>query len=216
MIFENKMNYKVKEIYKSIQGEGFHTGRVAILCRFAGCNLWSGNEKNRLLAKCNFYDTDFVGTNGINGGSYQDAKVLSNQIESIWGEDKRGRFVILTGGEQMLQVVNPLVNALHDKGFFIAIETNGTIRITQPIDWICVSPKVGAELVQKEGSELKLIYPQENIDPFIYETLNFDYFYLQPMDNSKLEHNMKISVEYCENNTLWRLSLQTHKFLGIK
>ncbi len=210
------MNYKIKEIYKSIQGEGFHTGRVAILCRFAGCNLWSGNEKNRLSANCNFCDTDFVGTNGINGGTYLDANMLSKKIESLWGADKSDRFVILTGGEPMLQVDTPLVNALHDKGFFVAIETNGTIRITQPIDWICVSPKAGVELVQKKGSELKLIYPQENINPFIYEALSFDYFYLQPMDNSRLKDNMKVSVEYCQNNTLWRLSLQTHKFLGIK
>jgi len=210
------MNYKIKEIYKSIQGEGFHTGRVAILCRFAGCNLWSGNEKNRLSANCNFCDTDFVGTNGINGGTYLDANMLSKKIECLWGADKSDRFVILTGGEPMLQVDTPLVNALHDKGFFVAIETNGTIRITQPIDWICVSPKAGVELVQKKGSELKLIYPQENINPFIYEALSFDYFYLQPMDNSRLKDNMKVSVEYCQNNTLWRLSLQTHKFLGIK
>ena len=210
------MNYKVKEIYKSIQGEGFHTGRVAILCRFAGCNLWSGVEKNRLSADCNFCDTDFVGTNGVNGGTFLDADILSNQIESLWGKGKNDRFVILTGGEPMLQVDTPLIDSLHKKGFFVAIETNGTIKINEPVDWICVSPKVGVNLVQKEGSELKLIYPQLNIDPFIYESMNFNYFYLQPMDNSRLKYNMKASFEFCQKNALWRLSLQTHKFLGIK
>ena len=210
------MNYKVKEIYKSIQGEGFHTGRVAILCRFAGCNLWSGVEKNRLSADCTFCDTDFVGTNGINGGTFLSADILSNEIERLWGKGKNDRFVILTGGEPMLQVDTPLIDSLHEKGFFVAIETNGTIKINEPIDWICVSPKVGVELVQKRGSELKLIYPQINIDPFIYESMNFDYFYLQPMDNSRLKYNMKASVEFCQKNALWRLSLQTHKFLGIR
>ena len=210
------MNYKVKEIYKSIQGEGFHTGRVAILCRFSGCNLWSGVEKNRISADCNFCDTDFVGTNGVNGGTFLDADILSNQIESLWGKGKNDRFVILTGGEPMLQVDAPLIDSLHEKGFFVAIETNGTIKINERIDWICVSPKVGVDLVQKEGSELKLIYTQLNIDPFIYESMNFNYFYLQPMDNSRLKYNMKASVEFCQKNALWRLSLQTHKFLGIK
>lgn len=209
------MSYKVKEVFKTIQGEGFQSGRTAILCRFTGCNLWSGYEKHRANATCRFCDTDFIGTNGLNGGSFSSADSLANHIENIWGTGQTNRFVVLTGGEPMLQVDKSLILLLKRKGFYVAIETNGSLNVPSEVDWICVSPKSGVVLKQTHGSELKLIYPQDT-DPKIYEILDFKYFFLQPMDNTYLEKNMKLSVDYCQKNTLWRLSLQSHKVLGIK
>lgn len=208
--------YSIKETYFTIQGEGFHTGRSAVFVRFAGCNLWSGHEKDRAKAICKFCDTDFVGIDGPGGGKFTTASKLADHILSKWPKGTNtDPFVVCTGGEPLLQIDSELVEALHDNKFEIAIETNGTIKPPQGIDWICVSPKAESDVLINKGDELKLVYPQEGAEPSKYEHLEFDYFSLQPMDSDQLEENTKKTIEYCNQHPLWRLSLQTHKFLGI-
>ena len=208
--------YSIKETYFTIQGEGFHTGRSAVFVRFAGCNLWSGHEKDRAKALCKFCDTDFVGIDGPGGGKFATASKLADHILSKWPKGTNTEpFVVCTGGEPLLQIDSELVEALHDNKFEIAIETNGTIKPPQGIDWICVSPKAESDILINKGDELKLVYPQEGAEPSKYEHLKFDYFSLQPMDSDQLEENTKKTIEYCNQHPLWRLSLQTHKFLGI-
>ena len=209
------MSYSVKEIYLTIQGEGFHTGKHAVFCRFSGCNLWTGLEKDRKKAICNFCDTDFVGTDGINGSKYPNAEQLANKIDKVWDKDINEKFVVFTGGEPLLQLDKPLVDLLHKKKFKVAIETNGTILPPENIDWICVSPKQGADFNLKYGNELKLVYPQKGLEPKNFKHLDFDHFFLQPMDGKDLQRNILQSVSYCIENPLWRLSLQTHKIMGI-
>ena len=208
--------YTIKEIYYTIQGEGFHTGRSAVFVRFSGCNLWTGHEKDRENAICNFCDTDFIGTDGPGGGKFQTPNDLVKNVVSKWpSRSKEKRFVVFTGGEPLLQMDEELINVLHFNKFEIAIETNGTVKAPKNIDWVCVSPKAGSDLIITKGNELKLVYPQHGIDPSQYENLNFDYFSLQPMDNENLNENIQKTIKYCHEHPLWRLSLQTHKFLGI-
>lgn len=209
------MIYSVKEIYFTMQGEGFHTGKHAVFCRFSGCNLWSGHEKDRANAICNFCDTDFVGIDGVNGSKYVSASALSDKIDKVWNDFDDEKFVVFTGGEPLLQLNSELIDALHQKGFKVAIETNGTLLPPENIDWICVSPKAGGDLQITKGNELKLVYPQSGVDPVQYEKLKFDYFSLQPMDNKELIENTQKAIKYCHKHPLWRLSLQTHKFIGI-
>ena len=209
------MSYSVKEIYLTIQGEGFHTGKHAVFCRFSGCNLWTGLEKDRKKAICNFCDTDFVGTDGINGSKYPNAEQLANEIDKVWDKDINEKFVVFTGGEPLLQLDKQLVDLLHKKKFKVAIETNGTILPPENIDWICVIPKQGAYFNLKYGNELKLVYPQKGLEPKNFKHLDFDHFFLQPMDGKDLQRNILQSVSYCIENPLWRLSLQTHKIMGI-
>ncbi len=210
------MVYSVKEAFKSVQGEGRQAGRAAVFCRLTGCNLWSGREADRADALCPFCDTDFVGVTGENGGRFADAPALAARLSEIWGPTPERRFVVLTGGEPMLQVDETLIDALHAQGFEIAVETNGTIAVPASIDWVCVSPKSGAALVQTSGDELKLVYPQEGAEPEMYENLDFDYFLLQPMDGLQLVRNTRAAIEYCLAHPLWRFSLQTHKMIGVK
>ena len=208
--------YTIKEIYYTIQGEGFHTGRSAVFVRFSGCNLWTGHEKDRENAICNFCDTDFIGTDGPGGGKFQTPNDLVKNIVSKWpSRSKQKRFVVFTGGEPLLQMDEELINVLHFNKFEIAIETNGTVKAPKNIDWVCVSPKAGSNLIITKGNELKLVYPQHGIDPSQYENLNFDHFSLQPMDNENLNENIQKTIKYCHEHPLWRLSLQTHKFVGI-
>jgi len=207
--------YSLKEIYYTIQGEGRHTGRAAIFCRFAGCNLWNGREKDRESAKCSFCDTDFVGTDGLGGGVYEDAKLLVLNIMSKWDSSLRP-LVVLTGGEPLLQVDNELINELKYNKCEIAIETNGTILAPEGIDWICVSPKIGTKIIQNFGDELKIVFPQKGLDIKNYEKFNFKHFSLQPMDGKLIEQNTKLAVEFCMKNPKWKLSLQTHKIIGIR
>lgn len=209
------MTYNVKEIFYSIQGEGFHTGRPSIFCRFSGCNLWNGLEKDRKSAKCNFCDTDFVGTNGDGGDKFKNEEDLVIKILSYW-PNASNPFVILTGGEPMLQVDKNLIRTLKKYKCEIAIETNGTIKVPEEIDWICVSPKAGNDLVQISGDELKLVYPQKNILPEDFEKYSFKNFSLQPMDGELKVHNTNLALEYCKNNPNWRISLQTHKIIGVR
>ncbi len=208
--------YTVKEIYYTIQGEGFHSGRAAVFVRFTGCNLWSGHEKDREKAVCNFCDTDFIGTDGPGGGKFQTKEELTKKIISEWPSSSiASRFVVFTGGEPLLQLDKILIEALHLNNFEIAVETNGTIKAPENIDWICVSPKAGRDLLITKGNELKLVYPQSGVDPLQYEKLEFDYFSLQPMDNEKQKENTEKAIKYCHEHPSWRLSLQTHKFIGI-
>ena len=209
------MSYSVKEIYFTLQGEGFHTGKHAVFCRFSGCNLWSGLEKNREKAICNFCDTDFVGTDGINGDKYQNAESLVRKIDEIWDKNLNDKLVVFTGGEPLLQLNGELIDLLHERKFKVAIETNGTILPPKNIDWICVSPKKGAEFNLNYGNEIKLVYPQEGLDPEEFQDFDFDHFFIQPMDGKDLQKNILQSVSYCIENPLWRLSLQTHKIMGI-
>lgn len=211
------MSYSVKEIYYTLQGEGFHAGSPAVFCRFTGCNLWSGREEDRKTAKCTFCDTDFVGTDGPNGGKFESAAELAAAVGALWpnGSLRSRPLVVCTGGEPLLQVDEALVSAFHDRGFVVAIETNGTKSAPPGIDWICVSPKQGVELALREGSELKLVYPQLAAPPELYEGFEFQHFFLQPMDGSRREANTVAAVEYCLKHPQWRLSLQTHKFAGI-
>lgn len=212
------MRYAVKEIFYTLQGEGINTGRPAVFLRFAGCNLWSGREADRASAICQFCDTDFVGTDGPGGGRFASAEALAQAVRRTWPGVltlPARPLVVCTGGEPLLQMDTDLVNALHAAGFEIAIETNGT-RLPPPgIDWICVSPKAGAELVLKAGHELKLVFPQEEIDPASLLTLDFQHFLLQPMDGPQRQHNTQLALKYCLEHPQWRLSLQTHKLLGI-
>jgi len=208
--------YSVKEIYLTLQGEGAQTGRRAVFCRFAGCNLWSGRERDRAKAVCKFCDTDFVGTNGPGGGQFKTAQDLASDCSECWGEPAHiKRLVVLTGGEPMLQVDQALIDAFHDEGFEIAIETNGTLPVPRSIDWICVSPKAGSELVQRSGDELKLVYPQSGNSPSEFDSLEFANFLLQPMDSVHRHKNTQAALVYCLDHPQWRLSLQTHKLMGI-
>jgi 7-carboxy-7-deazaguanine synthase (Cx14CxxC type) len=211
------MSYAVKEIFYTLQGEGAQAGRAAVFCRFAGCNLWSGREADRASAVCRFCDTDFIGVDGQGGGRFDTAEALATAIEQRWpAEPELGRrFVVCTGGEPLLQLDAPLIHALHNRGFEIAVETNGSIAAPEGIDWLCVSPKAGAELIQRSGDELKLVYPQAGVDPANFELLAFRHFYLQPMDGPAREANTALALRYCLAHPQWRLSLQTHKILGI-
>ncbi len=213
------MSYAVKEIYYTLQGEGANTGRAAVFCRFTGCNLWTGHEKDRTSAICSFCDTDFVGTDGPGGGHFTTASDVATAVATVWPESSHrggsGPLVVCTGGEPLLQMDDALVAAFHNNGFEIAIETNGTRLPPSGVDWICVSPKAGAELVLLAGNELKLIFPQEGSDPKQFESLNFEHFFLQPMDGPEREANTRLTIQYCLQHPQWRLSLQTHKLLGI-
>jgi 7-carboxy-7-deazaguanine synthase (Cx14CxxC type) len=212
------MSYSVKEIYYTLQGEGANTGRPAVFCRFAGCNLWSGLEQERTTAKCRFCDTNFVGTDGPGGGRFKTAQELVAAITCEWtshARDDHRRFVVCTGGEPMLQMDDVLICALHAAGFEIAVETNGTLPVPSALDWICVSPKAGAKLTVRVGNELKLVYPQEGAPPTDFDQLNFRHFFLQPMDGPFRDENTRLAMEYCLKYPKWRLSLQTHKLLGI-
>jgi 7-carboxy-7-deazaguanine synthase (Cx14CxxC type) len=208
--------YQVKEIFYTLQGEGTHAGRAAVFCRFAGCNLWTGREPARASAICQFCDTDFVGTDGPGGGTFTTADDVAAAINSAWtpAVDEQ-RFVVCTGGEPLLQLDAALIDALHANGFEIAIETNGTQLAPSGIDWICVSPKAGAEFLQRHGDELKLVYPQSGLDPADVVDLEFRHRYLQPMDGPDRDKNTALTVEYCQRDPRWHLSLQTHKYLGI-
>lgn len=210
------MAYAVKEAFKTLQGEGRHAGRAAVFCRFAGCNLWSGREADRAEAACRFCDTDFVGVDGEAGGRFATAAALASHLAALWGEGRERRFVVLTGGEPMLQIDDALIGALHGQGFEIAVETNGTRDVPRTIDWICVSPKAGAPFVQRGGDELKLVYPQQGAEPELFEGLAFDHFLLQPMDGPEAVRNTRAAVDYCLAHPRWRLSLQTHKTIGVK
>ncbi len=231
------MTYTVKEIFYTLQGEGAQTGRAAVFCRFSGCNLWSGREEDRSRAVCQFCDTDFVGT-GPDGGKFKNAKELADAIDRCWSGEGRDvnegvsslrsgglsngsmgmpkKYVVCTGGEPLLQVDEALISALHQRGFEVAVETNGTRPAPPSLDWICVSPKAGAPLVQTTGSELKLVYPQDNAPPEEFEQLRFRHFFLQPMDGPDTARNTERAIEYCLRHPRWRLSLQTHKLVGLR
>lgn len=210
------MTYAVKEIFYTLQGEGANTGRAAVFCRFAGCNLWTGREQDRAEATCQFCDTDFVGTDGPGGGKFSTARRLATAVAATWPQaNPARRFVVCTGGEPLLQLDAPLLDALHDEGFEVAVETNGTLPPPDGIDWLCVSPKAGAPLEVRSGKELKLVYPQDGVDPAQYEQFGFEHFFLQPMDGPELEGNTASALQYCLEHPRWRLSLQTHKLLGI-
>lgn len=207
------MTYAVKEMFLTLQGEGVQAGRRAVFLRFAGCNLWSGREEDREEAACTFCDTDFVGTNGVNGGRYE-AGDLADRVSALWG-DQAGRFVVVTGGEPTLQLDTGLIQALHERGFEIAMESNGTLPAPEGIDWICISPKAGTEVVQRRGDELKLVWPQPGIDPESLTEWDFGHFLIQPMDCAQDEAALAASIAYVLDHPRWRLSLQTHKLLGL-
>lgn len=209
------MPYAVKEIFYTLQGEGAQTGRAAVFCRFAGCNLWSGRESDRASAICKFCDTDFADTNGPGGGKFASAEALAQAVDEKWTEPGGRRFVVCTGGEPLLQLDEPLIAALHERGFEIAVETNGTCPAPAGLDWICVSPKAGSELRQRSGDELKLVFPQAGAEPERFTDLAFRHFFLQPMDGPDRERNTQLALRYCLEHPQWRLSLQTHKLLGI-
>jgi 7-carboxy-7-deazaguanine synthase (Cx14CxxC type) len=211
------MTYSVKEVYYTLQGEGAQTGRAAVFCRFAGCNLWSGKEEDRSSAVCKFCDTEFVGTDGPGGGKFQTAGDLARAVAQCWppSSAENSRLVVCTGGEPLLQVDHALTAAFHAEGFEVAVETNGTKPAAPGLDWICVSPKADAQLVMTHGNELKLVYPQADALPHAFEHLDFDYFFLQPMDGPNVAENTQLAIEYCKQHPGWRLSLQTHKLLGI-
>ena len=209
------MSYAVKEIFLTLQGEGGQAGRPAVFCRFAGCNLWSGREQDRAGAVCNFCDTDFVGMDGEGGGRFATADDLAAAVEAAWTGGADDRLVVLTGGEPLLQVDAALIAALHSRRFSLALETNGTVAVPPGIDWICVSPKAQAPLAQLSGHELKLVYPQRDVDPARFESLAFERFLLQPMDGPARAENTQAAIAYCLAHPRWRLSVQTHKYLGI-
>jgi len=212
--------YSVKEAYVTLQGEGAQTGRAAVFLRFAGCNLWSGLERDRASAVCRFCDTDFVGTDGENGGKFEGPGALARHVRALWDEGERSQarpYVVCTGGEPLLQLDPPLIDTLHAEGFEIGVETNGTLETPAGLDWICVSPKANATLVQKRGDELKLVYPQDEAEaqPERFETLDFSHFFLQPKDAPDQAANIAAAAKYCLKNPRWRLSLQTHKLIGL-
>jgi 7-carboxy-7-deazaguanine synthase len=210
------MTYSVKEVFYTLQGEGAHTGRAAVFCRFSGCNLWSGRENDRSSAVCQFCDTDFVGVDGQGGGKFSRPDLLADAIEASWPQQVDGlRFIVCTGGEPLLQLDEALIQELHERKFEIAIETNGTIDVPPGVDWVCVSPKAHAELVVQSGDEIKLVYPQADASPDKYRSLRFRHFFLQPMDGPELHRNTQLALDYCLAHPQWRLSLQTHKQLGI-
>ena len=211
------MSYAVKEIFYTLQGEGAQSGRAAVFCRFAGCNLWSGREQDRAAAVCNFCDTDFVGTDGTGGGKFVNAEALAEAIAQAWeAPGQQGRYVVLTGGEPLLQVDEALTTALHARGFTIAVETNGTQPAPPGLDWICVSPKADAEVVLTHGHELKLVYPQVQADPARFAGLDFQHFFLQPMDGPDRVANTERAIAYCQQHPQWRLGIQSHKMIGIR
>ena len=207
--------YKIKEIYYTLQGEGFHTGRPSIFVRFSGCNLWTGLEKDRATATCYWCDTDFVGTDGINGGKYTSTGI-KNMILNLWPKNQRSKpYVVCTGGEPLLQMDDDLIFSMHDAGFEIGIETNGTLSPPKNIDWVCVSPKAKTDIKITKGNELKIVYPQCGVNPRMYENLDFEHFFIQPMDGEDQKEAIKESEEFIMKHPLWKLSLQTHKIMGI-
>ena len=216
--------YTVKELFPTLQGEGAHAGRAAVFCRFAGCNLWSGREEDRATAVCQFCDTDFVGSDGSGGGKFETASALADAIETSWRSTSAGpqqRYVVFTGGEPLLQLDEELIEALHYKGFEVAIETNGTIKVPKGVDWVCVSPKAGSELIVLQADELKLVIPQANHQPLEklmarFEGMDYRNRFLQPMDGQNLKTNTELAVSLCQKRPLWRLSLQSHKLIGIR
>lgn len=210
------MSYAVKEMFLTLQGEGVNAGARAVFVRFAGCNLWSGREQDRATAVCRFCDTDFVGTDGAGGGKFADADALAAAVAGHWGDGVEARFVVLTGGEPMLQIDDALVDALHANGFRIAIESNGTLPVHPGIDWVCISPKAGSSVVQRSGDELKLVWPQAGTDVAAIETWDFRHFLVQPMDDADAADNQAAAVEFALARPRWRLSLQTHKLLGLR
>jgi 7-carboxy-7-deazaguanine synthase len=209
------MSYTVKEIFYTLQGEGAQSGRVAVFCRFSGCNLWSGREEDRSRAVCQFCDTDFVGT-GPDGGKFSSAAELADAIDRCWAGGSGRKYVVCTGGEPLLQLDEELIEALHQRSFEVAVETNGTRPAPASLDWICVSPKAGAPFVQTRGNELKLVFPQENAPPEKFAQLDFDHYFLQPMDGPDADVNTERAIEYCLAHPLWRLSIQTHKLVGLR
>ena len=216
--------YTVKELFPTLQGEGAHSGRAAVFCRFAGCNLWSGREEDRASAICQFCDTDFVGGDGVGGGKFETAMALADAIEASWRTTSAGpqqRYVVFTGGEPLLQLDEELIQVLHQKGFEVAIETNGTIKIPKGVDWVCVSPKAGSELIVLQANELKLVVPQNNhqeLEKLMarFEKMDYRNRFLQPMDGPNLKSNTELAVSLCQKRPLWRLSLQSHKLIGIR
>ncbi len=210
------MTYAVKEMFLTLQGEGVNAGARAVFVRFAGCNLWSGREQDRAIAVCRFCDTDFVGTDGLGGGKFADADALAAAVADHWGEDLARRFVVLTGGEPMLQIDDAIVEALHARGFRIAVESNGTLPVHPGIDWICISPKAGSDVVQRSGDELKLVWPQAGIDPLALEDWGFAHHLVQPLDDPQADANRDACVALAMARPRWRLSLQTHKYLGLR
>jgi len=210
------MTYSVKELFLTLQGEGANTGRRAVFCRFAGCNLWSGLEKDRATAQCTFCDTDFIGTDGPGGGKFKTAQDLATAALQCWRSNKLGKpLIVCTGGEPLLQIDAALIDALHAAGFEIAIETNGTIKVPQGIDWVCVSPKGQSDVIVTTGDELKLVYPQKNVDPKRFNDWDFTHFFIQPLDDENQLHHVQEAIQYCLDHPQWRLSLQTHKMIGI-
>lgn len=209
------MTYSVKECFLTLQGEGVQSGSRAVFLRFAGCNLWSGRGEDRATAQCNFCDTDFVGTDGKGGGKFRSADELTAHVEATWGDSADRRLVVITGGEPMLQLDEELVEALHERGFKVAVETNGTLPATPGIDWICVSPKAGTDVVQRRGDELKLVWPQPGIEPAELEDWSFDHFLVQPMDCERREEAIDAAVKLAMERPKWRLSLQAHKVVGL-
>ena len=207
--------YAVKEIFYTLQGEGANAGRAAVFCRFAGCNLWSGREQDRATAQCNFCDTDFVGTDGEGGGKFADADSLAERALATWGAEDGSRLVVITGGEPMLQLDPALIDALHGRGFRIAVESNGTLPAVEGIDWLCISPKAGTDVVQRSGDELKLVWPQEGVDPGEFESWNFANFLIQPMDCEAREQALDAAIQLVMDRPKWRLSLQAHKLIGL-
>ena len=211
------MSYAVKEIYYTLQGEGANVGRPAVFCRFAGCNLWSGREADRNSAICRFCDTEFVGTDGPGGGRFETPEAAADAVAAAWPDGPSGdRFVVCTGGEPLLQLDEALIEALHGRDFTVAVETNGTLPAPKGLDWICMSPKAGAGLVLREGNEVKFVYPQDGADPEDFAALSFSHFLLQPMDGPNLAENTRAAIDYCLRHPQWRLSLQTHKIVGIR
>ena len=210
------MTYSIKEIFYTLQGEGAHAGRPAVFCRFSGCNLWTGREADRATSVCQFCDTDFVGTDGERGGKFKGAAALADEIDGLWPlTHTASKYVVFTGGEPLLQLDAALIDAMHARGFTIAIETNGTLPVPPGVDWICVSPKMGSQLVVEKGSELKVVIPQANQNLAAYEGLDFEHFFVQPMDGLLAAQNTRLAIETCRQNPKWKLSLQTHKLLQI-
>lgn len=210
------MSYKIKEMYYTLQGEGGQSGRPAVFLRFSGCNLWSGREEDRHKAICQFCDTNFWGTDGENGGKYATAEEVVRKASALYPTGYNGKYVVCTGGEPMLQLDKALTDAFHRNGFEIGIETNGTIEINLPLDWICVSPKENTKIAQRTGDELKIVYPQGQMDPREWEDLEFTHFYISPMDDEHTNENIQTCIAYCKENPFWHLSLQTHKIINIK
>jgi 7-carboxy-7-deazaguanine synthase (Cx14CxxC type) len=209
------MTYAVKECFLTLQGEGVQSGSRAVFLRFAGCNLWSGREQDRATAQCQFCDTDFVGTDGEGGGKFVSPEALAEQVEALWGDGRDRRLVVVTGGEPMLQLDEPLIEALHARGFRVAMESNGTLPAAAGIDWVCVSPKAGTEVIQRRGNELKLVWPQPGIDPAELENWQFDHFLVQPMDCADREEALQAAIKLAMDRPRWRLSLQAHKAVGL-